>query len=110
MTYELALKLKEAGFPGSSEWETAEVHDVGTSMVKGDMSEFSFVPTLEELIEACGERFRGLEAGDWRAEDKSVIWYAKSKSEVIVEGSTPTEAVAKLWLVLNKKDDGARST
>ena len=62
-----------------------------------------YLPTLEELIEACGDEFRGLEVGDWPAEDKSHIWYAKSKSQVIAEGSTPEEAVANLWLELNKK-------
>lgn len=58
---------------------------------------------LSSLVESCGDKFRGLEIGDWMEEDNSKLWYAKSKDEIIIQCSTPEEAVANLWLELNKK-------
>ncbi len=57
-------------------------------------------PPLSELIEACGDRFYSLnrpriDSNKWRA-DAFII------PNVTVEGSTPEEAVAKLWLELEK--------
>lgn len=54
---------------------------------------------LEELIEACGHGYFTLvhTIDHWAAHmglEENVPWY---------EGSTPTEAVARLWLALNKK-------
>ena len=59
--------------------------------------DFAYVPTLEELIEACGNRFEFLanNAQNWRARADNSI--------VEGEGSTPIEAVARLWLALNRK-------
>jgi hypothetical protein len=58
-----------------------------------------YVPTLSELIEACGDGFYSLERihpnGTWKA---LAQWIAKSFTS-----DTPDEAVAKLWLALNKK-------
>lgn len=96
--YKLALELKDAGFPmptygGDSDFEVLRDKQTGEA--------WSY-PTLEELIEACGKEFRGIEIGDW----EPVMWYAKKKgneNDVIVQGSTPTIAVAKLWLALHKK-------
>lgn len=107
MEYQLALELKKGGFP-QKQWGRVVVDPkcgcteyLGENLVHpGDGDCLVFDPTLDELIEACGREFRGLEAGDWLAEDKSVIWYAKSKDGNIVEGPTPREAVAKLWLAL----------
>lgn len=56
-------------------------------------------PILSELIEACGDRFYSLwrrENGEWRSASE------KEGNDFIV-GSTPEEAVAKLWLSINKK-------
>lgn len=99
MNYELAKQLKDAGFPQKQHYNS----DTG---YRDDFRSPELVayPTLSELIGACGDKFRGLEVGDWLAEDKSVIWYAKSKLEIIVEGNTPEGAVANLWLELNKKN------
>jgi hypothetical protein len=88
VTYELAKQLKIAGFKDSNGWVW---HD----------SETLPMPTLSELINACGEDFISLIhppiVGAWEA-------YAQPVDDSIDSvGSTPEEAVAKLWLSLNKK-------
>ena len=61
-----------------------------------------YVPTLEELIEACvassqdGNFFLFAMSGMWGA---STCW--NHKKDERGNGSTPTEAVARLWLALN---------
>ena len=98
MTYELAKQLKEAGFPVKE--ITADSTDTDLSHISEDGQ--WYLPTLSELIEACGESFGYL--------DKSFTqWIAGSnmqKSQVPdAQGtaSSPEEAVARLWLGLNKK-------
>ena len=92
MSYELAKKLKEAGFP-----QTGTHFDNN-----GDMYGWSndvYYPTLEELIEACGDEFDFLHMTPNRNS-----WACHSQTdEAFGAGSTPTEAVARLWLALNNK-------
>lgn len=98
-TYELAKQLKDAGFP-LKKWTGSE----------GSGPDFEIdgvayhEPSLSELVEACGnisfrlERFireDGEERGSWLVECREIDWFAYF--------STPEEAVAKLWLELNKK-------
>lgn len=49
MNYELAKELKDAGFPQKGEWATI---GVSGALIKhsGDL----YIPTLSELIRACG--------------------------------------------------------
>lgn len=86
MNYE---QLRNAGFP----FEKCDaILDCKCGM-KHEM------PTLEEIIEACGTLFWALKflshpaINEWQAEATSGEW---------VKGKTPTEAVARLWLALNK--------
>jgi hypothetical protein len=100
MDYELAKELKGAGFP---QHHLEGVTATTTETERGE--EPCYKPTLEELIEACGAGFANLEREDEGPEDGGVQWIA-FKANTIGEGgtgSTPTEAVAKLWLALNKK-------
>lgn len=103
MTYELAKKLKEAGFPqgGSGLWYTtatqvSRLHEIEP----GDVIEMEvkpvYSPSLSELIEACGDRFSYLKkVGDqWDTSADNEGWG--------VYGSTPEGAMAKLWLALNE--------
>lgn len=104
MRYELAKELKDAGFRhfGEGHWLHSSGGKTHDSEIAQDYShKYAYVPLLEELIEACGKDFRGLEMGDW----EPIRWYAKSKrnEDEIVEGETPIEAMAKLWLQINKK-------
>jgi hypothetical protein len=73
-----------------------------------EADDFAYEPTLEELIEACGENFDALfsnferiEKGyrqphQWRAD-------ATNRTGYSCAGATPVEAIARLWLALNRK-------
>ena len=97
MTYELAKQLKDAGFPGSNSWfdNDGKYFTQGADLVQ---------ITLSELIEACGLRFISLRqfVAYWSAVGGRVD-VRNSKAHWIGQGQTPEEAVAKLWLELNKK-------
>lgn len=80
MNYKLAKQLKDAGFPGSETCEKDELYH----------------PTLSELIEACGKDLMAL-IPIWKSKD----WVAYGE-DYAFSGKTHEEAVAKLWLKLNK--------
>lgn len=127
MNYELAKELKDAGFPQElkmGDWFYPIHESTHLRLVTLHGSEHTErcghgrcdcecnycypdacrdglkVPTLEELIEACGEGFHKL--------SKTGVWStygARSNGAVEIEvGANPTEAVARLWLALNKKN------
>jgi hypothetical protein len=95
MDYSLANELKEAGFPqgGRGSWTV----DPNRLFVRFD--DRAYVPTLEELIKECADDFDGLrrlDRGTWQCT-------SLSDAAAIHNGKTPTEAVARLWLAVNKK-------
>ena len=99
MKYELAKQLKDAGFPEDRDYKKVDV-----DFLAGKMSEYYQNPTLSRLIEACGDDFKGL--------DKNAIWEAQGiywccaehgEGRKFGQGETPEEAVAKLWLALNRR-------
>jgi hypothetical protein len=96
--YTLANELKDAGFPqgGKGRW----LVDPRQIVARG--GDRAYVPTLEELIEACGENFawlhQSVKSKKWTAQD-----FIYDDGPPSGQGSTPTEAVARLWLALNKK-------
>jgi hypothetical protein len=110
MNYELAKQLKDAGFPQNTDNQVLHPFfctgwDKGNKCTKKDQCT---VPTLSELIEACGGEFLDLST----IEGKDYVWEACGKyyccdehgeGRKFGEGKTPEEAVAKLWLELNKK-------
>lgn len=127
MNYELAKQLKDAGFPqnpngmGYSGFEPrGEICDLPEDEHNKKCNDWDckntynpdvYPPLLSEIIEACGDNFEELIKGDMGSEAR---WYVignnfgkfqgnKNTSEIDVNGSTPEEAVAKLWLELNKK-------
>jgi hypothetical protein len=88
MKYELAKELEDAGYPQTDPLTP-------TFMTNGSTFWLKF-PTLSELIEACGRGYR--------------LYCMNAGFAIAVEGSqpstfypTPEEAVARLWLDLNKK-------
>jgi hypothetical protein len=94
MTYELCKQLKDAGFPQ----EVVRGEMLGRMRIP-DMNAYS--PTLEELIEACGNDFTGLSNGkEWRAVKLNAF---TGPEDIEGLGSTPSEAVANLWLKLQEK-------
>lgn len=94
MNYELAKRLRDAGFPqsGNGRWIGPWDKIVWRS---GDRV---YVPTLEELIEACGDKFFVLNATKTRRQPNT--WYAAITDPNAIEATaaTPAEAVAKVWL------------
>jgi len=98
MNYELCKKLKDAGFPQQKfGYGTSHHHKQG---------DVCYIPTLSELIEACGER--GMFALTREQGEDCWVWTATTphltaRELVSGTGSTPEEAVAKLWLTLNEK-------
>ena len=123
MDYELATELKEAGFPqfwSDRHWfyngrtspptlwciNALEHSERISHRADEEATNFVACPTLTELIEACGERSNSL-GGDVRSNE----WWAAERPEGLFvdtfpkrcTGATPEEAVARLWLALNKK-------
>ena len=109
MNKELIKKLKELGFKQR-----------GDGRFYGGPLYIGYEPTLSELINSCGEK-RVLDDFDFK---RFVLWYANSGDDkekwyagyymygdnlyiddypTCEEGETPEEAVANLWLSLNKK-------
>ena len=102
MNYKLAKQLKDAGFPQKANKNSGIYLDRNT-VVKPIMKpsdlmpkEYTVIPTLEELIDACGKEFV------WLERLKTGKWNAQATIVKTVFGKTPLEAVAKLWLKLNK--------
>lgn len=108
MTYELALQLKRTGLG-------LDARVAGRSFIRSDGTIYPYVRgelphatdclvlTLEELIEACGDKFCKLTRNEMS--DDTILWTAIDFGFAHVgEGSTPTEAVARLWLALNKHE------
>lgn len=100
MNYELAKQLGDAGWPvDASAWTFYDGHEQSVP-----------APTLEELIEACGDDFVRLRKSGslWEA------WGYFLKNGHDIHALTPTEAVAMLYLALygkkqNSKDAGKAS-
>ena len=113
MKYELAKELKDARFP-QNHWPTyyklgGKYEDANCSVVdkKNDVAD----PALSELVEACGEDFNDLQrlndtessALNWSQNGGWEAGSREDRSEYVFQyGKTPEEAVAKLWLALNK--------
>lgn len=93
MDYELALKLKNAGFPLRKNCSCDNDNCVHLNE-----------PTLEELTEACPKETKDGRFTLQTDGDKWVAGYQRGEYIFTFEsGSTPTEAVARLWLAIRKK-------
>ena len=124
MEYELCKKLKEVGFPQEPFWQV-DVNAWGGSWYYFFMPEacaqMAFlepdgykiatgehghghpvvkIPSLEELIEACGKGFQNLN----RFDDEWMTNFMEDENhEGDSKGETSTIAVANLWLKLQEK-------
>lgn len=125
MNYELAKELKDAGFPQDGKGLYAgnigpvNLESVSPGEVVGFAHEdFSYVPTLSELVDACkpikADDFGLVVSLDGWLAYYNYIGYFEHHNKFLFEndtynvkaegfGSTPEEAVARLWLALNKK-------
>lgn len=106
MNYETAKELKKAGFPqtGRKGVPASDVTELPEGVLKVE-GEFIAIPTLSELIEACGEEFDTLQnaKGTWLALSYTNAGEEDAEPKIWTQGKTPEIAVANLWLVLNKK-------
>jgi len=131
MKYEIAKQLKDAGYYKGREFQwrgNEKLKKFPNKPYQAEGQDAVYAPTLSELIEACGEEFESLERYLPNKEDTyytiypealGYLWHATSLGEerdmgdFVVRcesdccgknghGSTPEEAVAKLWLELNK--------
>lgn len=122
MKYELAKQLKDAGFPqeikegrvwsyfenGRGPWRGS--HWEANRPNESHGSDWIYSPTLSELIEVCGEQLLVMKKGTYFGEKGWLVGQDSLENlndstswEVKAFGSTLIEAVAKLWLELNKK-------
>ena len=125
MNYELVKQLKDSGFPqkGKGDYfkppreelliESGEVNFTDNAFIQSAIYTiparrgYVYVPTLSELIDACHGKLHCLIYN----EEKN-FWSAGTTSEVKDwhNYKTPEEAVAKLWLELNKDDNKKETT
>ena len=114
MTYELAKQLKTAGFPQpSDDFDGDYLEPNKYATYEERVGSAVYLPTLSEFIEELGWHFVQLER--WEDDDDVPYFvatnaYPESQLDVegkrfVTKGKTPEEAVAKLWLALNKKND-----
>jgi len=99
MTYELAKELQAAGFRQFGKdfylYKEAVNGTNATQLESANYHHAAYEPSLEELIEACGDNLSELENtyDGWRAycsTDNAEYW-----------AKTNIEAVARLWLALH---------
>ena len=90
MNYELAKKLKDAGYP-------QDFSDGRIAVVNSNNSDYAFPPTLSELIDACGDGF------DYLERYTKDIWTATDGDYIFEQGLTPEDAVANLYIKLNSR-------
>ena len=110
MDHELLKELKEAGFPAKhANIAELKVDGDGAASVKDGF----FPPTLEKLIEACGDcRSFHLKFCKSCGEGQKPTWHAVLQIGDMPDhdwtsASTPIEAVARLWLALHANGDAS---
>lgn len=119
ISYELAKKLEDVGFPekevviGDWYWEGPNGYGGGEALYQltDEIDQLGMstgviirIPTLSELIEACGEEFTQLiRFNSTHFQVKPSLGRMLNYPDEIFIGQSPEEAVATLWLELNKK-------
>lgn len=109
MDYILCKELKDAGFPIEHSWNfyrpNGDCEDAACANF--NEAEDAWILELSVLIGACGEEFVSLERstdGTWRVKGTRDVFGKKGFELNWDYGfKTPEEAVARLWLALNKK-------
>lgn len=107
LSYDICVKLKEAGYPQTPQHDFYEAKKV----VDGSYT----IPRLEELIEACGKIMLLEVEGAWFActpmdKEFSFSFSETSYSQIdtltdfSAKGKTPSEAVANLYLKLKQNE------
>jgi len=130
LSYKICMKLKDADWPQNKRSETGvyfwcenngelgKGREQGTKRIqhRDFLDEWGFTwdklcdcPTLEELITACGTKFlmihhdmMGEGANDY---EWSAVEAKPGEIGMFEYGDSPIDAVANLWLELNKEKD-----
>lgn len=119
MNYELAKQLKDAGFPQRTGLCSLCFIDSEENIIVNypipEEKEVVYIPSLSNLIEACGKLSKDFPWGEdkfdftleyWSKLDEWIAGYQEPNYHEHLEdrgiGKTPEEAIAKLWLELNK--------
>lgn len=113
MKYELAKKLNGAGFPQGDElvckcYFLSDGEKGSAKSVFDCKTERVYVPKLEELIYECGANINFNLSDNWSDID-FLGWEAYGDGHTGY-GYTPNEAVANLWLAINKKQYAKQKT
>lgn len=100
ISYDLAKQLKEAGFP--LRYATGDAPDLSFLICVDAF--WYWPPTLEELIDGCGDKF-GYVGRVIKGDSTTgyvTTWYATELGKPMQEiyGPTSSEAVARLYLAL----------
>jgi hypothetical protein len=111
LSEDFARKLKDAGFPQKGRTIKPQTDRDSWTEIRSAFREGRpitvptydmFIPTLSELIEACDDDFVSLTKIGMNHSD---LWRAESSEITLHEGSTPEEAVAKIWLSQHANGD-----
>lgn len=94
LSYKLAKELKDLGYPQDYSKGVLNSFVFETDDIEKEMA---YAPDLSELIEACGGKFGALLVGPGLT-----LWTAKGNG-IEIHSPSKEEAVAHLWLVINKK-------
>lgn len=118
VTFETAVRLKEAGFPQptpeAGQWwynpngilfvvylahETVELHEMGrrNTSVGHYWEDWTFAPTATDILRETPEYFL------WKYKTKDMWGLSLSVWYDYVQKSNPAEAAAEAWLKLNTK-------
>jgi hypothetical protein len=106
-SFDLAKRLKAAGFPqrftgGSAFNEQGLAIQLNGERSWKAMDSDVSIPTMNELIKACGEKFGGLERflDGTKNRFRAYTIFPDTPSGY---ADSPEEAVARLWLLLNRQ-------
>ena len=105
MNFELLKQLKDAGY-GYLSFKTERTKKFPNKPYNFEGQDTVYTPTLSELIVACGDKFNNLHFFHYERKNLDNKWICNFNDEFNAdgdsEGTTPEEAVARLWLKLNK--------
>lgn len=110
MKYELAKELKDAGFPQRDRHFYFSTHtipptcwDINVIDAGQRVENEVAAPTLSELIAACGDKFAlHKNRTHWKAWQINSNPRERNAADFEETGETPEEAVARLWIALQK--------
>lgn len=103
ISYELVKQLKDAGFP-FKECKIISLDtdcDRETIRFSEEEDKYFHIPSISELIEACGDNINMM--NKVYSITGSPSWIVGRYGGIDAKADTLEEAVAKLWLALNKK-------